>query len=551
MHLQQKKQKKTHILALGLIMVVLLLPGCIGQEEEEIALATEPDILVIGMDTSDSVSLDPAQAYEFSSCMAVFALYDQLVAPKEDDYSVIEPSLAESWSISADGKTWTFKLRKDVTFHSGNTMTADDVVWSFKRLVYLDMAPDWVVLQFGLTEEGIKKIDDYTVSLTFDDAYAEFLILSCLTFTVGSVLDSKKAMENEQTTDAYPDGDMGNTWLNDHDAGSGPFSLDHWDKLVEIVMLTNENWWKMTPKIKKVIYKDIGEPSVQLMQLQEGDIDIAWDLETDQINQIRGTEGIRIQWTPQFNVDYLCMNMYKFEPFRDERVRDAVRWSIDYDGIINEILQGGAIKGQTFLPEGMLGHNPAMPYYRDVDKAKALLAEAGYPNGFDVELICPNTWPANDISVKIAYDLAAVGIRVTVTQMVSGEMYQVYRAQNHEMLWGGWGADYPDPDANAKPFGHCETNADTAKIRQLAWRNMAENPELAAMVDAAAIEPDQANRIGLYMELQERVLDWGPFAIVYYPLLQVGVRTWVEGLNLSPMFYGGAMAGVYKERVAA
>jgi len=501
----EKKMKRLKIIAAVTLVLVTLtfLPGCIGQEEEEVALATEPDILVIGMDTSDSVSLDPAQAYEFSSCMAVFALY------------------------------------------------ADDVVWSFKRLVALDLAPDWVVLQFGLTEEGIKKIDDYTVSLTFDDAYAEFLILSCLTFTVGSVLDSKVALENEQTTDEFPDGDWGNTWLNDHDAGSGPFSLDHWDKLVEIVMLTNENWWKMTPIIKKLIYKDIGEPSVQMMQLQEGDIDIAWDLQTDQINEIRGTEGIRIQWTPQFNVNYLCMNMYKFEPFRDERVRDAVRWSIDYDGIINEILQGGAIKGQTFLPQGMLGHNPAMPYYRDVNKAKALLAEAGYSNGFDVKLICPNTWPMNDIAVKIAYDLAGVGIRATVTQMVSGEMYQVYRAQNHEMLLGGWGADYPDPDANAKPFAHCETNADTAKIRQLAWRNMAENPEFAAMVDAAALEPDQANRVALYMELQERVLDWGPFAIIYYPLLQVGVRTWVEGLNLSPMFYGGAMAGVYKERVAA
>ncbi len=192
-----------------------------------------------------------------------------------------------------------------------------------------------------------------------------------------------------------------------------------------------------------------------------------------------------------------------------------------------------------------------MPYYRDVNMAKDLLAKAGYATGFDVELVCPNTWPVNDIAVKIAYDLEAVGIRATVTQMVSGEMYQLYRAQNHEMLLGGWGADYPDPDANAKPFAHAESNEDTAKVRQLAWRNMAANPELAAMVDAAALESDQATRVALYMELQERVLDWGPFAILYYPLLQVGVRTWVEGLTLSPMFYGGAMSGVYKERVAA
>lgn len=551
MHHRRNKRNKTGLLALGLFMVSILLSGCVGQEAEEVSLATDPDTLVWGMDTSDSVSLDPQEAYEFSSCMADFAIYDQLVAPKADDFSVVVPGIAESWSISADGKTWTFKIRQGVKFHSGNPVTADDVVWSFKRLVALDFAPDWVVLQFGLTEDGIKKINDNTVTLTFDDAYAEFLILSCLTFTVGSIIDSKTAMDHAQTTDEFPDGDWGNNWLVDHDAGSGAYNLDHWSKLEEIVLTRYDDWWAGTPPLEKIIFKDIPEPTTQMLQLQVGDIDIAWDLLTDQINELQGTEGIRVQTTTQFRLAYVAMNMGKFEPFKDERVRDAVRWAIDYDGIINEILGGGAVKGQTFIPYGMLGHNPALPYFRDVNKAKDLLAAAGYANGFDVELLCPNTSPQPEIAVKLQSDLADVGIRVTVTQMVAGEMYQIYRAQNHEMILAGWGSDYPDPDAQAKPFAHAESLDADAKVRQLAWRTMQENPEMAAIVDAAAVESDQAARVGMYMDLQEEVLDWGAFAIMYYPLRQAGVRTWVEGLYLSPMFYGGGISTIYKESVAA
>ncbi|MFQ5821413.1 MAG: ABC transporter substrate-binding protein [Candidatus Heimdallarchaeota archaeon] len=551
MHLKRNTRKKTHILALGLIMFALLLPGCIGQEEEEVALATDPDTLVIVNDISDSVSLDPAQAYEFSSCYIVRTTYDCLVALNPDDYSVIEPRLAESWSKSADGITWTFNIRQDANFHSGRQVTADDVVWSLQRLFYLDMAPDFVILQWIESKDDIKKVGDFAVEITFTDKYADFLILSCLAFTVGSVIDRELALEHEEKTDAYPDGDMGNLWLNDHSAGSGPFILDHWTKLDEFVLNRYEDWYINKAGMKKVIMKHIPDYTVERMQLEAGDADIAMQLQADQIKELKGEPGIRIQTVPSFRVRYVAINQYNFEPGRDERVRDAIRWAIDYQGIVNEVMAGGAIIGQSFVPNGMFGHNPAMPYTRDVAKAKALLEDAGYSTGFEAEMLCSNAppWPA--MAVKIQADLAEVGIDVTVTQMVSAEMYQVYRQQNHEMILAQWGADYPDPDAQAKPFAHCDDMGPDGTVHQLAWRNMAENPELADMVDAAALEPDEATRIAMYIEMQEIVADWGPFAILYYPLFQHGVRTWVEGYTLGPMFFGGELWTVYKERVAA
>ncbi|MFX0201127.1 MAG: ABC transporter substrate-binding protein, partial [Candidatus Hodarchaeota archaeon] len=453
--------------------------------------------------------------------------------------------LAESWSNSPDGKTWTFNLRQDVYFHSGNHMTAEDVIWSFKRLMSLDFAPTWIVRELGLTQEGIKKLDEYTVSLTFDTPYAGFLVMSRLAFTVGSIIDSKEAMAHEQKTEEFPKGDWGHNWLEDHSAGTGPFKLEQWIRLDEIVLVRNDNWWMVTPGMQKIVIKEISEPKVQMIALTEGDIDIAMDLLTEQVNELRGMPGIRIESTSTFRVTYLGMNMYNFEPFQNEKVRDAIRWAIDYEEFT---LGGGVNVGQTFVPEGMLAHNPAKPYTHNVDKAKALLKEAGYPNGFEVELLCANYFPWTEIAVKLQDDLAEVGIRVTITFMLTGEMYQIYRQQNHEIVLASWGADYPDPDALAKPFAHCETNGQGAAVRLLAWRNMAEHPELAAMVDAAAREQDRTTRIAMYMKIQDIVLDWGPFAILYYPLEQHGVRTEVKDFNVRPMFYKGELWQIYKIR---
>lgn len=487
------------------------------------------DILVIGMQTGDAVSLDPAKAYEFASSGAVKQMYDNLVDFKVGDYTEPIPELAESWEIGEDGKTWTFHIRKGVTFASGNPVNADAVVFSLQRVVKLEDTPSWVLTQWGITPDSITKVDDYTVQVVLDQKYAPGIFLSCLAYTVGSIVDPEVAMAHEQ------DGDMGRAWMADHSAGSGPFILEQWNRNESIILKANENYWKGKPPFSRVILREMNEPTNQMILLEKGDIDIAWDLLPDQIKKLRDDPNIEIYETSTLYTRYVGMTV-GYEPLGKPEVRDAIRYAIDYDSIVNDIMQGAAIKTQTFIPKGMFAYNPAMPYDLDLEKAKKLLEEAGYPDGFEVELACYPEPPAPDIAVKIQSDLAKIGIKVNIVQMVSAQLYEKFRAQQLQMVLAQWGSDYWDPDANAKPFGHSTSAGPDAPIKQLAWRLQYVNKESSQLVEQAAQELDKEKRKELYDEITNMILDDGPFAILFFPLKQYGVRSNVKNFIAPPSF---------------
>ncbi len=491
--------------------------------------ASKNDILIVGMQSGDAVSLDPAKAYEFASSGTVKQLYDNLVDFNVGDYTEPIPELAESWEVGEDGKTWTFHIRKGVKFASGNPVNADAVVFSLRRVVKLEDTPSWVLTQWGITEDSITKIDDYTVQVVLDQKYAPGMFLSCLAFAVGGIVDPPVAMEHEK------DGDMGKAWLNDHSAGSGAFILEKWNRNESIILKANENYWKGTPPFTRVIIREVAEPTNQMIMLEKGDIDIAWDLLPDQINKLKDNPDIETSETPTLYTRYVGMNV-GYEPLGKSEVRDAIRYAIDYDGIVNDIMQGAAIKAQTFIPKGMFGYNPALPYTLDPEKAKKLLTDAGYPDGFDVELVCAPEPPYPDMAVKIQNDLAKIGINVKVTQMVSAQLYEKYRAQKLQMVLARWGSDYWDPDANAKPFAHSNSVGKDAKIKQLAWRNMYVNLETSKLVEEAAQELDQEKRAELYKKITDIILDDGPFAVIYFDLKPYAVRSNVKNFIAPPSF---------------
>jgi len=488
--------------------------------------------LVIAMDTSSIVSLDPAEAYEFEGVLTDNNVYDKLVDFRGADCGTVYPELAESWSISPDGKTWTFHIRKGIKFPSGTPVDADAVVFSLKRVVKLKKTPSWVITQFGITEASIKKVGDYDVEITLNAVYAPGMFLSCLAFPVASIVDPKVVMEHEVG------GDMGSAWMKDHSAGAGPFILEKWERGTEIVLVANKDYWKGAPQLGKITIKEVVEPLTQKMLLEKGDVDIAWNLLPDQIIDVEGKPGIEILRSPGFQVFYVGMNVVLSKPLSDERVRDAIRYAIDYDAIIDVMLKGAAIKVQTIIPKGVAGYNPAMPYYQDFEKAKRLLAEAGYPDGFTVKLTTPATIaqiPTADIAAKIKSDLANIGINAEIELLTYAELLTKYRAQSLEMVIGRWGSDYADPDANAKPFAHCNTTGPEATVKQLAWRNMYVNAYTTELVEKAAKELDTKKRMEYYKEITDIILDKGPFVILYQLLNQRAVRTYVEGLVVSPL----------------
>jgi len=188
--------------------------------------ATPDDTLVMAAQIDDIISLDPAEIFEFSGAEYGAQVYDRLVTYDVNNVSDIQPMVAESWEVSDDGKTFTFRIREGITFHSGNPLTAHDAAYSLQRAVKLDLSPAFILTQFGFTKDNVDQMitapDDRTLVLQIDQPYAPTFVLYCLTAGVASIVDSKLLQEHEV------DGDMGHAWLKNNSAGSGPFMLQQW-----------------------------------------------------------------------------------------------------------------------------------------------------------------------------------------------------------------------------------------------------------------------------------------------------------------------------------
>jgi peptide/nickel transport system substrate-binding protein len=483
------------------------------------------DVLVIGQEQSMITSLDPAKGFEVIGSGVMAQVYDRLLDFPAGTFDKPEPSLAESWKVSPDGLVWTFNLRKGVKFHSGNPMTSEDVAYSFQRAILLKDQPAFILTQFGLTPESIKALDPNTVQITLPKKYAGGLFLACMASIVSSVVDSKVVKQNVAKTDQFPNGDYGVTWLSRNSAGSGPFILRKWEKGEGVVLDANASHFRYPPKIKRVIYKDIAEAASRRLQVEKGDLDIAWNMFPDQVKELVKNKDIRIERYADNAIEYLGMNVTR-PHLSDNRVRMAIRYAIDYDGIINQIMGGAAKQINTFIPEGFPGYEPRIIYKTDIEKAKQLMKEAGV-SGFETNLHHNDATPRPEVGQVIQASLAKIGIKVTLNKMVGSQLMPLYRAQKTDLFLGGWGPDYNDPHTNAQPF------ADHTS-KQLAYRNAYENDKLAKMITDAGVEMDEGKRITMYQAANKILQEEGPFAFLYQQVAQHAVRNNVQDLKVGP-----------------
>ena len=490
--------------------------------------AGRKDVLVIGMAISDIISLDPAKAFEFSGVGIDAQIYDRLLDFPAGKFDQPEFSLATSYEVSPDGKTWTFKLRDDVKFHSGNPLTADDVVYSFQRVVILKDQPSFILTQFGIEPNSVKAIDPYTVQITLDDKYASGIFFACLAAGVSSVVDSKVVKQHTQKTDKYPDGDMGLTWLARNSAGSGPFILRKWEKGDRVILDANSNHFKYPPKVKRVVIKEINEATSRRLQVEKGDIDIAWEMFPDQIKELKKNPDLRIEGSPATTIYYVGMNV-TMGPLKDNRVRTAIRHAINYKGIIDNILGGAARPTNSFIPEGFAGYQDLSIYSEDLEKARQLLKEAGYPDGFEITMDHGDQTPNPEIAQALQNSLARVGIRVKLNKLISAQLWPKYRAQKHELILARWGPDYVDPHTNAQPFADY-------KAKQLSWRNVFYNDTTSTLIQRAGQEMDNDKRIALYQEANKIIQKEGPYAMLYQSRYEHAVRSNIDKVYAAPQF---------------
>lgn len=510
--------------ALGLALGVTAMP----------AMAATPDnMLVIANRIDDITTLDPAQSFEFAGADVIRNMYGKLVNfdPSNLDAGY-QPDLAESWTVSEDGRTITFTMREGVKFHSGNPVRAEDVAFSLKRAVLLNKTPSFIITQFGFTPENVDEtivVDGNTVSITTDKRYATSFVLNCLTATIGAIVDEKLVMENEV------DGDMGNAWLATNSAGSGPYSLATWKPKESVTLTANEDYYDGAPAMKRVIVRHVQESATQRLMLERGDIDVARDLNPSDVEGVRAAEGVEILEEMRGRLMYIAANQ-KHPELSKPQVRQALKYLIDYDGMENSFLKGAYVKHQNFLPKTYLGSVNENPFSLDLDKAKALLAEAGV-DGMELTIGVREAQERLEIAQSLQNTFAQAGITVNLEVGTGKQILGKYRARELDIYLGAWGPDYPDPQTNAGTFAYNPDNSDEANATGLlAWRNSWDTAGLTEKTAAAVVEGDTEKRAKLYEGIQAEFRDNSPFAVMFQKVEQAGIAENVEGLNL-----GGAI----------
>ena len=504
---------------------------------------TPKDTLVEGFAIDDIITMDPGEAFELSTAEVTSNTYSLLVRLDMNDTSKIKGDLADSWTVSDDGLTYTFKLKPGLKFASGNPITAEDVAWSFERAVKLDKSPAFILTQFGLTGDNVtekaKAVDPSTFTFTVDKPYAPSFVLNCLTATIASVVDKKLVMDHVKpvTVDADHkyDNDFGNDWLKTNYAGSGAYKLREWRANEVVVMERNDNYYGEKAKLNRVIYRYMKESSAQRLALEAGDIDIARNLEPGDLDAVTKNADLATTNAPKSTVYYVSLNS-KNENLKKPEVQEAFKYLVDYDAIGATLIKGIGEIHQTFLPTGQLGALNENPYKLDVAKAKELLAKAGLPDGFSVTMDVRNTQPVTGIAESMQQTLAQAGVKMEIIPGDGKQTLTKYRARTHDIYIGQWGSDYFDPNSNADTFTSNPDNSDAGTVKTLAWRNTWEAPELDKETKAALLERDAAKRAAMYEDVQKKFLANSPFVIIFQQIEVAGYRKNLKDFKLGPSF---------------
>jgi peptide/nickel transport system substrate-binding protein len=468
--------------------------------EEEIMEEALSKTLIMAKNL-EFVSFDPHICYEWDCTMVIHSAYETLITWDGDDFTAPVGLVADSWDISADGLTYTFQLREDVTFASGRNLTAADVKFSYDRLLNKQGPVAWYMSYVN----SINVLDDYTVEVSLDAPNAA--LLSILTSPAFGILDSEAVIAQGGTSEVGADTtDQASTWLDQNSAGSGPFILTGWVPGEEITVEQNANYWGTLPFFEDIIIKPVSDLETMRQMLEQGDIDIAMNLGPDMISQIQGRPWGEVVQGNKLQTMYLGLSPdpERNEALANKQVRQAIAYAIDYDGII-ELMAGAARIIPSMLPIGFIGVDQTMNdmveeqfgQRYDPEKAMRLLEESGFE---DVSFVLNyrNIEPDRTVLAKIQSDLGASGINVVLNPLIPGNFWSAYRGGLAEAVYSLWGPDYVSPDNWAQVFASGEGTA----AQRLNY-----NPTFSELPNAAIATSDIDIRTEVYRDIQLQLLD--------------------------------------------
>ena len=432
-----------------------------------------------------------------------FNIFDRLVDVEvgTDGNSKIVPSLAESWDISDDGLEYTFHLRQGVKFHNGNDFTAEDVAYTFHRMLtveggvnteFIDQIKGADELLAGETDtlEGVEVVDDYTIKVTLKEPFAGFL---------ASISSPGVSIYDSEATEAAGDQFGMDPAVT---VGTGPFEFSSWSFNNQLVLTRNEDYWKGASGLPGVVIKIIPDTETQSMMFESGELDILdLDYAADSVDRITETYPDQIVQGPRVGIVYFTMNFNK-EPFQDVRVRKAVQMSIDRQAILDALYGGRGQVEQGIFPHGLIGFNPDQEEIKyDPEAAKALLAEAGYADGFDMEIAADSS--ASDtmtMALEIVSDqLAEVGIRAEIKNYDESTWLETRKSGELGSFMSTWSADYNDPDNFIYTFFG---NEEKTRIRSINYPDT----EVMERVAKARTIVNEDERLAEYKALEEKLI---------------------------------------------
>ena len=297
--------------------------------------AATPKNAVVQAKAIDDIvgGFDPAQSYEFSNNEGCGNIYRKLVAPDPNDTSKLLGDLAEKWEVSKDGLTFTFQIRRGVVFDSGKPLTAEDVAFSLQRVVKLNLTPGFVLTQFGWNADNVEKMiratGDHTLEIVLPAVQASSFVLYCLSATCGGVVEKAVALAHQDKND------LGNAWLRNNSAGASSYKLVEWSASDHVILDVNPHA-AVKPRIPRVVIRHVADSSAQLLMVQKGDVDMARDLNADQLKSAAGNRDLVLVKKPQLTSMYVGMNMGN-PLFQKVQARQALKYAIDYESIAKNI----------------------------------------------------------------------------------------------------------------------------------------------------------------------------------------------------------------------